>query len=132
MPHKLRPKIWAFYLQDVQITTKQELVNYLDTLRQETPFIVPFGPVEGEAEVPTLEFGIGGDYMCIQHVSADQNTYLMAKKDCGIDPRISVKFDLGGNLSEFRAPFLLPFKVGVQIIVYFFESTELSPDVEWE
>ncbi len=61
LPIKLRPKIWAFYLQDVYFTTTQELVTYLETLRQETPFIVPFGPVENETEVPTLEFGIGGD-----------------------------------------------------------------------
>lgn len=62
--------------------------------------------MENEPEIPTLEFGISGDFISIQDVSADQHTYLMTKKDCGIDPEISIKFDLGGNLSEFSAPFL--------------------------
>ncbi len=68
--------------------------------------------------------------MCVQWVSEDQGTYLMAKKD-DFDPDVTITFDLGGNPTIIKAPFLLPFELGTRILAHFFKTGTRSDEIEW-
>jgi hypothetical protein len=111
------------------ISSADELATFLDQMRTAIPFIAHFsGPADFR-----IEFGIGGDFGCVQISRMDDDPpYLMAVSADRPIKSGDFEFLCGNTPTPIPARHILSFEELKQIVLHFLATGERSNAVSWE
>jgi hypothetical protein len=110
------------------ISSVDELATFLDQMRNTTPFIAHFsGPSDFR-----IEFGIGGDFGCVQFSRMDDKPpYLMAVSHHPSMKRGYVEFLSGGTPTPIGARNILTYEEMKEVLIDFLRTGDRSNKVFW-
>lgn len=112
----------------VIVETDTELVELLDNLRSNVPFVAQLRGINGFQ----LTFGIGDDFGCVEYERVDgELPYLMAVS-AQHPTSNDATFLFGGTATPIPARFILSFDELTEVALHFLETGGRSEAVTWE
>jgi len=112
----------------LKISNNQELLDFFDTFSQREPFYCEL--VQNEYK---LSVCVRNDLGSAQHSKADNDPpYMMAVTTAQHDSKDYVEFFVGGEPTPISARYALPIALLKDIIGYFLQSGNRSPELVWE
>jgi hypothetical protein len=116
---------------EIVVGSVQELDALLDRLTEEAeaadqPLIVVLGLEDGS----TLSIGVGRPYSVLDYVDGSHDPpYFVSRGDT--ERREPVRFLFSGEMSEFPPWSAIPIDAAREAMRYFFETGQLSPEIDW-
>jgi Immunity protein Imm1 len=116
---------------EVAVGSVQELDALLDRLTVEAEQDTPFMVALSREDESTLSIGLGRPESVASYVPGSlEPPYLVSRgKGDGDGP---VEFFFGGQMTEFPPTSAVPVEAARDALRVFFETGELSPDLDWE
>jgi Immunity protein Imm1 len=108
----------------------QELDALLDRLTAEAEADLPFTVALARGDGSTLSIGLGRPYSVLDYVHGSHDPpYFISRGDGeGRDP---IAFVFGGEMTEFPPWSAIPVDDARKALRVFFETGELSPEIDW-
>ena len=116
---------------EVVVSSVQELDALLDSLTVEAEQDTPFMVALSREDESTLSIGLGRPESVASYVPGSLDPpYLVSRgKGEGDGP---VEFFFGGQMTEFPPTSAVPVEAARDALRVFFETGELSPNLDWE
>jgi hypothetical protein len=112
-----------------RVGTAEEVFALFDALPKDEPFICK---LEGENGYEIL-IGVGNTHGCIQYARSDgEPPYMVTVLSRGDDIGEYREFRLGNELTQVPERRCLPMERIKEVVAYFVETGERSPNVLWE
>ena len=116
-------------MNGTRINNKIELDETLETLRNREPF---FFELVGENGYKLL-VGFGKAIGCVQHSRTDGDSlYLVAVAPGAGETSDYFEFLAGGTPTPISKRYCMPWEQVRQIVAYFLETGDRSPDIAWD
>jgi hypothetical protein len=125
-------RVVAWDQNEVAVHSVRELDALLDRLSAEaerdTPFMVTLAREDGS----TLSIGLGRPESTASYVSGTFDPPYFASRGDGAGEGAPVEFVFSGEITEFPPWSVVPTEAARQALRVFFETGELSPEIDWE